>query len=206
MARCFAQRRHIVDVQHGHGDGELEFRQQRFGGGNLFTNLIFKNLSSGFSLSRQFTLLVGQPLVQNGGFETGDFTGWTLNGSGGNVNYVDGGSYIGPHSGSYAAALGEVAVLATLSQTLPTSPGQIYLLSLWLDSPDVIYNNTNRFKVTWNGVTLFYKTNVAQTGWTNLQFTVKAVSTNTVLQFGAQDDNWYLGLDDVSVTPFYRLH
>ncbi|MEI9960603.1 MAG: protease pro-enzyme activation domain-containing protein [Limisphaerales bacterium] len=165
------------------------------------TNLVFRNLNSGFNLARQFTLRVGQPLVQNGGFETGDFTGWTLDGNGGNVNYVDGGTYIGPHSGSYAAALGEVGVLATLSQTVPTSPGQTYLLSLWLDSPNIIFNNTNRFKVTWNGVTLYYKTNIAQTGWTNLQFVVKATSPNTVLQLGAQDDNWYLGLDDVSVTP-----
>ena len=75
------------------------------------TNLVFTNMTGGVAQSRQFTLQVGQPLVQNGGFETGDFSFWTLNGGGYNYNYVDDGSTvtaITPHSGSYFAALGEV--------------------------------------------------------------------------------------------------
>ncbi len=180
-----------------------------FGSSNLVagiyaTNLVFANLTSGFSQQRQFRLLVDS-LVQNGGFETGDFTGWTLNGTGGNFNFVDYGSAIIPHSGSYDAALGELGAEATLSQAVPTASGQKYLISFWLNSsgnPFYPFTTTpNEFKTVWNGVTLMNATNFGQFGWINLQFIVKAVGPSTVLQFGVRDDNWYLGLDDVSVTP-----
>src|SRR5579872_5117421 len=48
--------------------------------------------------------LVPSNLIANGGFETGDFTGWTL---GGNNQYNSVWSGIGDHS-TYAAALGPV--------------------------------------------------------------------------------------------------
>jgi hypothetical protein len=168
------------------------------------TNLIFTNLTSGIPQSRLFTLQVGQPLVQNDGFETGDFTGWTLNGDGYNYDYVDNGSTvtsITPHSGSYFAALGEVDFLAYLSQSIPTFAGQSYLLSLWMDSPNVSSHTPNEFSVSWNGNMLFDQVNIGRIGWTNLQFIVTATNSSTVLQFGARDDNYYLGLDDVNVWP-----
>jgi subtilase family serine protease len=172
--------------------------------GIYIANLILADTTTGSAQNLPVTLSVGQPLVQNPGFETGDFTGWTLIGDGGNVNFVDNGVYITPHSGSYAAALGEVGTtLATLSQTLPTSVGQTYLLSLWLDSPNVSPSTPNKFTVAWNGVTLFNKSNIGRIGWTNLQFTVKSTASSTVLQFGSRDDNYYLGLDDVTVTPLF---
>jgi hypothetical protein len=165
----------------------------------------FTNQTAGGAQASQFQLLVGQPLTQNGGFETGDFTGWTLNGDGGNVNFVTGsfriahGDNFTPHSGSYAAALGEPSTLAYLSQTLPTVAGQLYLISLWMDSPDG--QTPNEFSVSWNGNTLSDFVNVGKLGWTNLQYTVKATDSSTVLQIGASDYSTYLGLDDVSVTP-----
>jgi subtilase family serine protease len=165
-------------------------------------NLVFTNMTSGIAQSRQFTLQVGQPLLQNGGFETGDFSFWTLNGDGGNYNFVDKGTFITPHSGNYAAALGELGFLAYLSQSIPTFAGQSYLLSLWMDSPKISGTTTpNEFSVSWNGGTIFDQTNVGKIGWTNLQFIVTATSSSTVLQFGFRDDPYYLGLDDISVTP-----
>jgi subtilase family serine protease len=165
-------------------------------------NLVFTNMTSGIAQSRQFTLQVGQPLLQNGGFETGDFSFWTLNGDGGNYNFVDNGTFITPHSGNYAAALGELGFLAYLSQSIPTFAGQSYLLSLWMDSPKISGTTTpNEFSVSWNGGTIFDQTNVGKIGWTNLQFIVTATSSSTVLQFGFRDDPYYLGLDDISVTP-----
>jgi hypothetical protein len=165
-------------------------------------NLVFTNMTSGIAQSRQFTLQVGQPLLQNGGFETGDFSFWTLNGDGGNYNFVDNGTFITPHSGNYAAALGEAGFLAYLSQSIPTFDGQSYLLSLWVDSPKISGTITpNEFSVSWNGGTIFDQTNVGKIGWTNLQFIVTATSSSTVLQFGFRDDPYYLGLDDITVTP-----
>jgi hypothetical protein len=152
------------------------------------------------------TLLIAQSLVQNGGFETGDFTDWTLVGDGSPYNLVDDGSLvtsIAPHSGTYFAALGESGVLATLSQSLLTIPGQKYLLSLWLESPNYNPYTPNQFQLLWNGTRLYNQINIAPAGWVNLQYAVTATGASTMLQIAARDDNYYLGLDDVAVTPGY---
>ena len=170
------------------------------------TNLAFMNLTTGSVQLRQFTLQVGQPLIQNGGFETGDFTGWTLNGDGYNYNYVDDSStvtYITPHSGTYFASLGESGFLAFLSQNIPTVAGQSYLLSMWLENPPSSpnVNTPNAFVVQWNGSTLFGFTNKNRFAWSNLQFIVTAPTSSSILNIGAQDNYYYLGLDDVSLVP-----
>jgi hypothetical protein len=165
---------------------------------------VFSNLNTGFGQSRQFNLLSGE-LVQNGGFETGDFTDWSVIGSGSAYNFVDNGSSstITPHSGTYCAVLGETGTLAYVSQTLPTRAGQSYLLSFWLLSLTYTGQTTpNDFLAQWNGTTLMNSTNMGAFDWTNLQFIVTATGPNTVLQFGGQDDPAYLALDDVSVQPF----
>jgi len=168
------------------------------GAGTYTDSLVFTN-QGGWTISLPFTLQTG-PLVQNGGFETGDFTGWTLNASS-TYNIVTTGSSL-VHSGSYGAALGQYPSLGYLSQTLTTSPGQNYLVSLWLDIPSNRYGATpNQFFVQWNGTTIYNSTNVPYTSWTNLQFFVTAAGASTVLQLGFEDTPYYLGVDDVSVTP-----
>jgi hypothetical protein len=77
-------------------------------------------------------------------------------------------------------------------------PGQIYLVSLWLDSPN---NATpNEFSVSWGGNVLMDQTNIPNVGWTNIQFFVTAIDTSTVLQLGYRNGSSAFGLDDVSVT------
>jgi len=189
------------------------------------TNVSFENTSDGVVQYRLFTLsLVGPQLVQNGGFETGDFTGWTLTGSG-NPGYnlvgtttslpVTNGygrhqtiTYDGPyyiHSGSYAAFLGEPDGLAYLSQTLNTVPGQTYMLSFWLADPGIWTSSypptPNEFLVAWNGNTIFDQANLGTISFTNMQFIVSATGANATLEFGAYNVPDYFGLDDVSVTP-----
>ena len=55
-----------------------------------------------------------------------------------------------------------------LSQSLITTPGRKVLLSCWLDSLDG--ENSSEFLVSWDGTTILDMTNLAATGWTNLQF------------------------------------
>ena len=174
--------------------------------------LRFTNVNNHESELVPATLSIGQNIVENGGFETGGFTDWTLVGDGQNAGgfyngVVDAGSFGGAsnyvHSGTYGVALGQSGFLATLSQSVPSLPGQNYLLSFWLDNPT--NGVTEQFEVNWNGTTLYNILNPPVFGWTNLTFIVGATDATTVLQFAAENDQSYFGLDDVSVTPIPTL-
>ena len=168
-------------------------------------NVRLTNTTSGLLQNRQFTLQVSQELVQDGGFEAGDFAYWTLAGSdAANYNYADNGSYTGlvPHSGNYFAVLGEVSSLAHLSQTLPTRVGQPYLLSFWLQSADLGDGTTpNQFIAQWNSATLTNIVNAGVFNWTNMRYVVVAAGASTVLEFTSRNDPGVFALDEVSVVP-----
>jgi hypothetical protein len=170
--------------------------------GAYSADLLVTNFS-GLAASLPFTLNAidtNQPIVTNGGFETGSVSGWTLNGST-KQNFATTTSGFA-HSGSYGVALGQEPSLGYLDQTLATTPGQNYLLSLWLTNPSNSYGATpNQFLVQWHGTTLFNQTNIPFTAWTNLQFVVTATNASTVLQFGFEDTPYFLAVDDVSVVP-----
>ena len=166
-----------------------------------------------------FGLQVGQQLVQNGGFEAGTTNGvlpinWTIvdASSGGSANdYVDNGTNsnlaITPHSGTYYFLYTQSSPLAYLSQTLTTIPGQSYLLSFWLANPAL--GSPAQFVANWITNTSSTGTNTvlnltnppAFFGWSNYLFTVTATSTNTTLQFAADNTYGFFGLDDITVTP-----
>jgi hypothetical protein len=164
--------------------------------GNYASTLWFTNESDG-SVQTAQVLLLTQPLVQNGGFETGDFSFWTARGDFSYCAVSTFPFYI--HSGRYGASLGPPGALSYLSQTLPTTPGQLYLLSLWLDSADGL--TPNEFSAAWNGATLCDQVNLGAIGWTNLQYLVTAAGPSAVIQFGFRNDQSYFGFDDVSVLP-----
>ena len=75
-------------------------------------------------------------LVQNGGFETGNFNVWTVTpASSGSLLAVNG-SLRYPHTGTYAASFGAVGTQDdSISQTLATVAGQSYTFSFWLAHP-----------------------------------------------------------------------
>lgn len=178
--------------------------------GNYFAAVFFTNLNTHIAQPRLFTLRIGQSLVQDGGFESGSFCHWTLAGRT-TTNfgaYIFNGvesphpAYNPVHSGNYGAFLGD-STLAVLYQVMPTCPGQKYLLSFWLKNPTG--GSGEQFEVNWNtnGTatnTIYYALNPAAFAWTNFNFVLAAAGTNTTLQFGAENQPNYFGLDDISVT------
>jgi hypothetical protein len=129
--------------------------------------------------------------VVNGGFETGDFTGWTRSG-----NLADTGVTTGiANSGSYAAFLGPAETLGFLSQQLATTVGTTYILNFYLQSDGL---TPNEFQVTFGGMT-FDHMDLNAFNYTQETFQLTATSSSTLLQFDFRNDNGDFFLDDVSV-------
>jgi hypothetical protein len=146
-------------------------------------------------------------LIVNGGFETGDFTGWTAGG-----DNASGTAVVGPTSnlddapnhGANLALLAGVGDDVTLSQTLATSAGEHYTVDFWLmnDWPaNPAEGRGNDFGATWNGTALMPTiVNADQgNGYTEYQFNVTATGNQSTLEFSARNDGGYWNLDDVSV-------
>jgi hypothetical protein len=174
--------------------------------GTLSADLWITNLNSGAAQNRSFNLSIG-----NGGFETGDFSDWQLTGDT-NVNFADSidfallsGSSSIPgvddakfaHTGIYGAFLGQANSPGSLSQSIPTVPGQQYLVSFWLANP--ASGVPNEFGVSWNESLLFHQLNLDAFDWTNLQFIVTATATESALEFSFRNDNKAFGLDDITL-------
>jgi hypothetical protein len=132
--------------------------------------------------------------VINGGFESGDFTGWfnELNNTG-----FDGVDAFSAHSGSFGAFFGEVGSTSTLRQEVGTTAGQGYTLSFWLSNDG---NTPSFFDVSWNGSSLFSLTNPAGFAYGLNSFNVVgAAGGSTTLLFTFQQDPAFFRLDDVTL-------
>lgn len=176
--------------------------------GTYSATLWFTNLNDGSAQSRQFNLLTG-----NGGFESGDFTGWSLFGNTNNnfadsidtsqfygsstITGVDDSNFV--HTGLYGAFLGENGSLGTLSRTLPTLPGQRYVLSFWMANPAV--GTPNEFSALWNGSVLFDGVDMDLYPWTRFHYVVAATDAQSTLEFDFRNDLNGFALDDIVVEP-----
>jgi hypothetical protein len=134
-------------------------------------------------------------LLSNGGFETGNFSGWT---QGGNLAFTTVWSGAGvAHSGNSAAALGPVGSVGTLSQTFSTTAGQTLYLSYWLGSDG---QQPNSFGVTLGSGLSLQQTNLPAQPYKFYSFSTTATGPTTTLSFSFNNDPGFLRLDDVSVT------
>lgn len=162
-------------------------------------------------------------LIVNGGFETGDATGWTT----ANVEAIWSGvtpfvttphnlGFIHPHSGTYYASLSNDNTAAVVpgfpaggqavefSQSVVTTPGQNYNLAFFaniLASDNYPYAPGLVFEVLWNNSVLLDINNPAGppvNAWVNYSFSVVGTGTDTVSFFGANQPA-FNGLDDVSL-------
>jgi hypothetical protein len=140
-------------------------------------------------------------LVVNGGFETGDFTGWTVTGDMSNIGVCSVSTCPGnfaPEEGTYAAYFGPVGDTTTISQQIATNPGQQYQLSFFLADPQG--GTPNYFSVTFGTNTFSFTNFGVAFGWQQFILDTTATSSSTTLSFTFRQDPAFWFLDNVVVT------
>lgn len=138
-------------------------------------------------------------LVTNGGFETGDFTGWTVSDPGDIFTGVTAGA---ERSGNFGAFFGTIGSINFLSQNLMTIAGGTYSLTYWLSN--LSSNPTSHFEASWNGsiIAASVLDNSAEFDYTQFTFPgLLATGALTEIRFGFRHDPSFFLFDDVSVVP-----
>lgn len=139
--------------------------------------------------------------VNNGSFESGDFTGWTVSGDTAFVGVCDVSNCPGgfaPEDGNFAAYFGPVGDTATISQNIATTPGDSYALSFYLANP--VGGTPNFFNVTFGSSSFSFSNFGVAFGWQEFTLTTLATSSETPLSFTFRNDPSYWFLDNVSVS------
>jgi hypothetical protein len=137
-------------------------------------------------------------LVTNGGFETGDFSGWTVSSD----PVFDGVDTGAPHDGSYAAFFGNPGT-STIKQTIATVAGSYYKVSFWLQLESDVTGVAapNAFSYDFGSYTgQGSLVNAAAFGYTEFDAIFTASGPTTDLAFHFSDAPAFWDLDSVSVT------
>lgn len=169
-----------------------------------FVEFGFRNDPGYFDLDDvTFTPLPGNTgvvpgLPVNGGFETGNTANW---GVGSGIYPVSALSFPqGVHSGTNAVEIGTVGADGALTQTIPTVPGQTYLLQFWMAHLSSA-TPVNDFNLYWNGNNIYNFTNAGSFSYQDFGLYVTATSSSTVLTIAGRNDPDWFYIDDITLTP-----
>ena len=169
----------------------------------LFGHLCIRQIASSLVLAGAFAAAsASAAIVVNGGFETGDFSGWTLTGD---TSFSGVFSDPGiPQSGTYGASFGAVGDTVTLSQLLATTAGTLYTVDFWLQSELDAFGVTtpNSFQLAWNGSSVAGSSllNAGAFAYKHFTYNLMAPAASTSLAFTFRNDPAFWDLDNVAVT------
>lgn len=99
-------------------------------------------LLSALGLSALVSTPARAQLIQNGGFETGDFSNWDFAGTAAVTSGAAGSDYV--YAGSHGATLGA----GILSQAFLTTPGQVYRVQFYLNTLP-LPNDVGLLEIRW---------------------------------------------------------
>ena len=131
-------------------------------------------------------------LVQNCGFETGDFTDWTVLNNDGHTNVAN--SPV--NSGQFSATLGTIGADATIQQNIADTAGTQYWFSFFYFTDGSVPSD---FTALWDGQLELNLVDQSLQAFTQYSFVVTGTGSDTI-SFLARNDPGVSALDDVSVS------
>jgi hypothetical protein len=148
-------------------------------------------------------------LVLNGGFESGNFSGWTLGGATSDVfvwNAAQANAILvyqgGPFAGTDAAYVGPGTV-GTMSQTVSTVSGEAYDFNFELADfpcqPTTCTPGGNSFAALLNGVPLLSLVNAPAFNYTPYSFAFVAPGSAATIEFEYTNFPGFFSIDNVSI-------
>jgi hypothetical protein len=164
----------------------------------MFKKMIVVAAMALFAISAQVG--TASAALSNGGFETGDFTNWTVDSVNNWAIVINSGTQ---YAGNFEAQLGTYGALGTLTHdAIATTAGQKYTVTFALAND--MKDATNAFQALWNGqVQALYPVLIPTDAspYTMYQFTATATDAYSTIAFNFMNDPSVYHLDNVDVTP-----